>query len=100
MSHCSSSTARRRPNRRSGHHKSDVDRRQQTNQHDGIKHEEQRIKALKVESRHCHEYEEASDDGISVITIVVGPDKPKNHPTESEHEYADQARHDVAVTAV
>src|SRR5262245_45273372 len=100
MSHSSSSTARRRPNRRSGHGKSDIDRRQQTNQHDGIKHEEQRIKALKVESRHCHEYEDASDDGISVITIVVGPDKLKNHPTESEHEHADQAWHHIAVTAV
>src|SRR5262249_20818865 len=27
--------------------------------------EEQRIKALKVESRHCHEYEDATDDQLT-----------------------------------
>src|SRR5262245_45398814 len=41
-----------------------------------------------------------SDDGVSIIAIVAGPDKLKNHATEGDHERADQARHHIAVTAV
>src|SRR5262245_7432321 len=77
-----------------------VDRRQEANQDDGIKHEEQRIAGLEVESGQCHDYEDASDDGISVIAIVASPDELKNRATEGDHEHADEARHHVAVGAV
>jgi hypothetical protein len=81
------------------HQNGDVDGRQQANQDDGIKHQEQWIVGPEVESAQCHDYENACDDGISVIAIVAGPDEFKNRATEGDHEHTDQSRHHITVAA-
>src|SRR5262249_42618524 len=77
-----------------------VDGRQETRQHDGVEHQQERIVRREEEHRHDHDDEAARDDGVRVVPKILPTKKLPDHAPKRHHEEPERPRHDAAVRAV